>query len=440
MLAPSRRSRADARSGLALSGARTRPITVLLLVALVASTTAACARGPRSSSPEPAERALWARAATEEDQLLRKVKPYDDPALAAYLSTLAERLYPSWTRSAGSPELRVVVLPDPTLGAFSMPDGRVFVHTGLLSHVENEAQLATVIGRELSHVAGNHAARLSRDRKRARAAGAPVDATAAFGLAALAGIRTGSDDPGAAVLGPTAGAVLGLGLRQPAIAAIAGYGPDLEREADAQSMERLVSAGYDPREARRLFERLRDDAKHGGAMEAFLYGRAPWLEQRVESARRLLATRYARVRDGEIVDTAEFDRRMLTVVRDNAALDTRAGRFSLAQRQLDRVLAATPRDPIAHLDAGDLQRLQSQRAGSVAERRAYLAKAVESYERAAELDLTYAAPFRQLGLLYYQQSDVARAREAFQKYLALEPAASDAQRIGEYLAELGRRP
>jgi tetratricopeptide (TPR) repeat protein len=175
-------------------------------------------------------------------------------------------------------------------------------------------------------------------------------------------------------------------------------------------------------------------------MEAFLYGRAPWLEQRVESARRLLATRYARVRDGEIVDTAEFDRRMLTVVRDNAALDTRAGRFSLAQRQLDRVLAATPRDPIAHLDAGDLQRLQSQRAGSVAERRAYLAKAVESYERAAELDLTYAAPFRQLGLLYYQQSDVARAREAFQKYLALEPAASDAQRIGEYLAELGRRP
>lgn len=47
-------------------------------------------------------------------------------------------------------------------------------------------------------------------------------------------------------------------------------------------------------------------------------------------------------------------------------------------------------------------------------------------------------PFRQLGVLHYQQKETDKARDAFKKYLALKPDAPDARRIKEYLVELDR--
>jgi tetratricopeptide (TPR) repeat protein len=127
---------------------------------------------------------------------------------------------------------------------------------------------------------------------------------------------------------------------------------------------------------------------------------------------------------------------MPAVVRENARLDTQAGRFALAADQLDRVLAAAPRDPIAQLYYGDLYRLRSQRTQSAAEAADWARQAIDRYERAAQLDAAYADPFRQLGLLYYQQREIAQARAAFRQYLALKPDAADAERVAEYLAEL----
>jgi tetratricopeptide (TPR) repeat protein len=129
---------------------------------------------------------------------------------------------------------------------------------------------------------------------------------------------------------------------------------------------------------------------------------------------------------------------MLPVVRENAWLDVRAGRFALARRQLDRVLAADPGDAVAHLYYGDLHRLWAQWAGSPEERAREVHQARARYERAAALDPGYAAPFRELGLLAYQEQEPAKAREAFERYLLLSPDAPDARRIREYTIELTR--
>jgi len=124
------------------------------------------------------------------------------------------------------------------------------------------------------------------------------------------------------------------------------------------------------------------------------------------------------------------------LLRDNALLDIQAGRFKIAQERLDRALALTPRDPIAHLFYGDLYHLEARRR-TLAQQTAFLRKAFEAYQRAAELDRAFADPFRQLGLLYYEQKDEAHAREAFERYLALKADATDASRINGYLVELG---
>jgi predicted Zn-dependent protease len=391
--------------------------------------------------PESDERALWAKAEKEEETLLKRAKPYDDPLLEDYLAKVADRLVPEEVRAAGGPGFKLGVIRDPTLNAFAMPNGRIYVHTGLLSRLDNEAQLATILGHEMTHVTHRHALRFQRDATNKQILYTVLGIAASIGVAAAAGSRAGSGDPvGAAVLSQTAAAVLGLGLQLAAVAAINGYGRDLEREADVEGMRRLVAAGYDPGEAPRVFEILRGEGKDRGALETFFFGSHPRLQERIETTRHLVQTEYAQAAAAPttIKDTDEFRLRMRTVVRDNAQLDIRAGRFTLAQRQLDRVLAITPKDPIAHLSYGDLYRLQSQRAKTMADKDDLARKALASYERAAALDPTYPDPFRQLGFLYYQQKDTARARDAFRTYLALKPDAPDARRIKEYLVELER--
>ena len=358
-------------------------------------------------------RAITAHTESEEAALAKRVKAYDDPRLADYLTTMAGRLVPS-----GPEAPRISVIEDPTLAAFAMPNGRLYVHTGLLSRVENEAQLATILARELARHAKGYA----------RGAGG----TSTLAARATRGRLPHGD------LSPTAAAILGLDLRLAAAAAMSGYGADREREADAQGLRRLTDAGYDGQQALKIFQRLAAEGPDRGPLEIFFYGNRPRMGERYEAARELL-----RATDtpgasaaGDVAGGPVFEQRMRAVVRDNAVLDMRAGRFGLAQEQLERALVGNPRDPIAQLHYGDLYRLRSQRVAAP-ERAEYVREALARYVRSLELDPSYVEPVRQLGLLYYQERDVAKARWAFERYLALVPDAPDARRIREYLSVVG---
>lgn len=388
--------------------------------------------GDRPFTLEPEERALWARAQTEEVALRERVRVHEDPLLEDYLAGVVARLLPDPVRAAGALVFRVTVVRDPTLNAFALPNGRIFLHSGLLSRLENEAQLAAVLAHEMAHVIGRDAFRSGRDAGPARE-GPPRLVTAG---AAGPGVPRAAT----AVLGPTARTVLGLDLRVSARASMRGYGPDLEREADAAGMAMLVKAGYDPAEAPRIYARLREEATAGGVLETFVLGRDAALAARAESVRDLVRTTYATAAGApeSVRDTEAFRLRIGPVVRDNAAEDIRLGRFSLARAQLDRVLATAPGDAVAHLHYGDLHRLQAQRAADAGARAEHARQALARYERAIALDPALAEPHRQLGLLYHAQQDAAQARAAFQRYLALRPDAPDARRIREYLLELDR--
>jgi predicted Zn-dependent protease len=423
-----------------------RSIAGVLIVALLAGACASrnvppMGAGGQPFRPEADEQALWARAEKEEEALLKRAKVYDDPLLEDYLGRIVDRLTADEVRAAGGPGFKVGVIRDPTLNAFAMPNGRIFIHTGLLSRVDNEAQLAAILGHELTHVTHRHALKFTRDARNKQILYTVGAIAASIGVAAAAGSRASSGDHvGAAVLSQTANAVLGLGLALATMAAINGYGRNLEREADREGMEALVRAGYHPEEAPKVFELLLSETGERGPVETFFFGSHPRLRERIESTRQLISTSYsgAAADPARIRNTDDFDLRLRTVVRENAYEDIRAGRFALAQRQLDRALQITPRDPIAHLYYGDLHRLRAQRAKSLEDKSVEAGRALERYERAAELDPAFPDPWRQLGFLYYQQKERDRAKAAFEKYLALKPDASDNRRIKEYLLELDR--
>jgi beta-barrel assembly-enhancing protease len=410
------------------------------LIAGCASTKVPPIGAGRPFQIEADERRLWADAEKEEAKLEKSGKVYDDPLLEEYLGRIGDRLVGDEVREAGV-GLRFTVFRDPSLNAFAMPNGRVYVHTGLLARLENEAQLATVLGHELTHVTNRDALRFQRDATNKMIALNVLAIAASIGVAVAAGRQAERGNVvGAAVLSQTANAILGLGLQLAALAAINGYGRDIEHQADEEGLARMVKAGYDPKQAPRVYQLLKKDGGDPTRLENFFFGNHPRLDERIETTNALLASRYtaeARVPD-RIVDTPEFNLRIRTVVRENAALDIRAGRFNLAKAQLDRVLALTPRDPVAHLYYGDLYRIQSQRARALADKDSLVRRAIDEYAAATRLDPAYPDPFRQLGFLYYQQEERDRAREAFQTYLRLKPDAPDARRIKEYLLELDR--
>ena len=386
-------------------------------------------------TPDADERRLWAEAEREEARLQTAAGLYGDPLLEAYLARIGDRLTPGEVKQAGGPGFEFHVVRDPTLSAFAMPNGRVYVHTGLLARVEDEAQLAMILGHEITHVTNRHALQFQRDARNRVVPLSVRSIAESIGAAAGPWAEHG-DRAGTAGLSQTAQVVLGLGLKVAALAAINGYGRDLEREADTGGLQKLVAAGYDPSEAPKVFALLGKEARERGAPETFFFGNPRRLDERLKDAEDLVQTRYAGVR-GE-VNTEEFALRTRTVVRDNALLDIHAGRFALAHAQLDRVLALAPKDPTAHLYYGDLYRLQAQRAHALRAKESLAQQALGHYLRAADLDPAFPDPFRELGLLYYQQKETARAKEAFQKYLALKPDAPDAKRIREYLIELDR--
>ncbi len=389
-----------------------RPLGLCVVLASILSACAARVApiGTEGSAftPDVDERRLWAQADSEATVLLERARA-DEPALTAHLTRLAERLTPAAVTAAGGPLPRVVLLRDPTLAAFALPDGRLFVHTGLVAAVESEAQLALVLAREVAHVVGRHALEAWRD-----------------------GEATPARFEARTALSPTAGAILGRSLPVAARAAVTGYGPTREREADTAGLAAVVRDGWDQSAAAAVWARLARELSGRGALEVFLLGRPAWLEDRRQSVRALPGAAPART------SSEEFEALRRPLLRANAGDDARRGRFALARRQLDRVLAAVPTDALAHLQYGELHRLQSQRAATPDERDGEIRQARARYVRVLALDPTLAQAHRELGLLAYQQQDLGRARAELEAYLRAAPTAPDAARIGEYVRELAR--
>src|SRR3989475_8736725 len=280
-------------------GVAYRSVAWLVIVAFLAGSCASRSVPPigadgRRFNPQPGALRLWAQAEKEEEQLQKKAKPYDDPLLDEYLGKIGDKLLPDDVRAAGGPGFRFGVIRDPTLNAFALPNGRIYIHTGLLSRLDNEAQLAMIVGHEMTHVTNRHALSFTRDVQNKQILFTVLAIAASIGVAVAAGSRAGSGDYiGAAVLSQTANVLLGLGLQLAAIASINGYGRDLEREADAGGMEKLVRAGYDPKEAPKVFDFLRKESKDRGSLETFFFGNHPRLTERVETTTELVNSKYA---------------------------------------------------------------------------------------------------------------------------------------------------
>jgi predicted Zn-dependent protease len=155
---------------------------------------------------------------------------HPDRQVQAYVKEVGNRIV-SGTAAANSPyKFQFHVLADPrTVNAFALPGGQIFITAALLSQLQNEAQLAGVLGHEIGHVIGRHAAEHMAKGQLTQIL---------VGAAGVAGFDPGSPGSGqrAAVIASMVGSVVNL-----------RYGRNDELESDTLGIRFMAEAGYDPR-------------------------------------------------------------------------------------------------------------------------------------------------------------------------------------------------
>ncbi len=122
-----------------------------------------------------------------DSDVIQSIGLYPDPALQSYVSDLGKKLAATSERPNLPWTFRVV--DDPAVNAFAIPGGFVYVTRGILSHMTNEAQLATVMGHEIGHVTARHTAH-QMSREQVANLGLAVGSIASSRIARYAGLAS----------------------------------------------------------------------------------------------------------------------------------------------------------------------------------------------------------------------------------------------------------
>ena len=196
----------------------TRLLAVAFCVSIAGCATNPVTGGREISLMSEAEEIAYGQQADAE--IRREMGVYDDPAVQRYVADIGHRL----AQLSHRPNLpwTFTVVDHQAINAFALPGGYIYITRGILPYLDNEAEVAGVLGHEIAHVTARHAAQqLTRS------------SLGGLGLAVL-GIFVPATQP----FGEVTSAALSVAFLK--------YGRDAERESDRLGMEYASRAGWDP--------------------------------------------------------------------------------------------------------------------------------------------------------------------------------------------------
>ena len=163
-------------------------------------------------------------------QVLQEYGALNNPRLQAYVNELGQRLAKQSHRN--QLKWTFTVLDSPEINAFALPGGFVYVTRGIMAYMEDEGDLAGVIGHEIGHVTARHGAQRATRQQNA-------------GLGVLAASVLGAvlEAKGVAGAGQAAAQV----SQTAAAGYIATYGREQELQADGLGAEYLSRTSFDPK-------------------------------------------------------------------------------------------------------------------------------------------------------------------------------------------------
>ncbi len=324
---------------------------------------------------------------------------YDDPQLADYVRQVGEKL----ARISQRPDLpyQFKVVNDSTPNAFALPGGFIAISRGLLAALENEAQLASVLGHELGHVTARHSVQAMQR-----------GSLLGLGMAVLGG---GAGQGGYGVVAQQAGQ-LAAGLLENT------YSREQERESDRLGVDYLVLAGYNPQGAVQLQEYFYRKVEQGAEPMwlAGLFRTHPFSKERMLDLQQYVAERYAPTAGDPryVLNQQSFARAVagLRRMQQGYALYDQARQFE-EQGQLSRAIAVYLQAATAAPD----QALILTALGTAYLKTDDLAAGQQHLSRAVQLDGQYYRSRLGLGYLLLEQKNYPRAVRELEASMALLP-------------------
>jgi len=216
-------------------------------------------------------------------------KEVENTAVVDYVTRVARRVA---EHSDLKVPLKVTVLDSKEINAFALPGGFLFIERGLLEAVDDESELAGVVGHEMSHVVARHGHKLMM---KAQIAGIFFQAAQ---VAAV--LLTG----GAAGIGTYYALQYGFyGLGLVLDLKLLGVSRDFELQADQLGIQYTWNSGYDPAGFIRFFDKM---ATTKGYVEgaSWFYSHPPFLERMVEAQREIT---FLPKKKELVIQTSEFE-------------------------------------------------------------------------------------------------------------------------------------
>ena len=282
------------------------------------------------------------------------------------------------------------------VNAYTFPGGAMGVTRGILADLDDEAQLAALLGHELGHVNARHAAQRQGQNMVAQAA--------------IVGLNVAAQNS-------DWGGLVGIGSQIGASALLASYSREHEREADALGQEYLVKAGYPASGMVRLHQLLVTEEKSTPSLLQTMFSTHPMSRERMEAAQAAADSRYrisnsldAR-RDRFMDSTASLRRIRPTIdACKNGETAMAAKQYAKAQTEFQTALAKTPRDYASNLRMAQCLQAQGQTA-----------KAANYADNAREIYPQEAQAYKLAGVLALQQRDGALAYQNLDRFDRLLP-------------------
>jgi len=229
--------------------ARSRKFLAALLVSMVAiGPLAGCTTNPATGEK------YWNALSREEEISIgqqespKLIEQYGgqipDQEIRDYVSEIGQRMAALSEYSDLPWEFHAV--DSEVINAFALPGGKVFITRELMSRMDNEAQLAGVLGHEIGHVTGQHMDQRFRD------------ALLAGVLAAGVGIATKDAESDAVRYGAPAGTAVATML------VTRKFSRDHEAQADELGLRYMTRAGYDPHAMLGVMDILAEASGNGG--------------------------------------------------------------------------------------------------------------------------------------------------------------------------------
>jgi len=325
-----------------------------------------------------------------------------DPELTKYVDGVGQRLAAVSDREL---PYEFVVINNSVPNAWALPGGKIAINRGLLTELNNEAELASVLGHEIVHAAARHGAK-GMER-----------GLILQGAVAAAGIASqGSSYANLAVRGSQIAAGL---ISQK-------YGRNAESESDLYGMKYMSLAGYDPRAAisvQETFLRLSKEAGRETDWLSGLFTSHPPSEERIEANR---ATAKTLPESGEL-GVQRFKDKVVRIMQTRDAYEAydkgskalSEGNTREALTLAQQAIRGEPKEGQFHALVGDINMTQQQ-----------YQNALTSYNKAVNLNSEFFYFYVQRGLNKQKLGDQQGARTDLEKSAKLLPTATAMNALG----------